>query len=1404
MRYRLTVSDSATGVRSDVVVECEPSDPTGLVLDMIGSALPVGGRPTVHGMPVDPSAPMASSTLREGAVVEYGGPGSPDRDPFAGGGTGGFGLRVVSGPSAGLRVGVADGAVLEIGRASTCSVTLADVDVSRRHAVLRSGPSGFELTDVGSANGVFVDGRRLHGSHPFREGEVAQLGASRLVLEHGDRTAAVLTRSPDGAYLLNRRFPDRREPFTAPAVTLPTPLPEDETRGIPLLAMLLPLVLAGAMALFLHSPLYLLFGLLSPIMLGGNFLTERRRRRTRDARQQGSYGDKLVEAQARIETAVDNEDADLRLRMPDPVTVARTALELRRDLWSRRPGDDGWLRLRVGVADRPASVQVSGERPAGWVDPVLRAVPVGVDLEEIGVLGLAGPSGWTAARLAWLLTQCAVLHASDELRIAVLAPDVPEDVAGWSRWLPHTRTADGSVLAAWDDAGTDQLVRGLGSQVERALADRVGPQQKVVGQVLVVLLGAGTLVRRPQVADLLARGGPAGLRFVCVEHDERLLPDSCRAVFVDHGGRSVLRVDRGAELTVAPDELPPGAEDRIARILAPLRRVGDAPAGGLPDAVRFTEVVDVPTSDDLRAAWRLSPERAEIVLGRDGDGLFTLDIARDGPHAVVAGTSGAGKSELLQTWVGALALANSPQQLSVVFMDYKGGAAFRDLVALPHVVGTVTNLDERLAVRALSSLRAELTRRQHQLQAANASDRADYLRRAAADPALPPFPRLMVIVDELAELKDHLPMLVDGLVAVARIGRSLGVHLVLATQKPGGVVDSQIRANVNLRICLRTRDEGESMDVIEVGDAARIPTANPGRALVGRGGQAPSLVQTARITTPCETGTGVLRRAVPVHWTAPAAPRAAAGESGLRTDLHHVVDVVVAASTEEGLAAPYLPWTPPLPEVVLLDALLTTPGHLLLGLCDRPEAQRQDPLEIELGSGHVGIFGSGRTGRTSALRAIAAGIARSHPPTSVHLHAVDGARGLAGLAALPHVGVVADDDDPERLERLLTRLSAEVRRRRQLLAAHGASTTAELGASAPPAIVLLVDDWSGVLETDGVGPAALQELLSGGASAAGVTVCVTGDERLMRGRLLNRLDHRLCLRLNDPSQATALGLSVRNLPDGLPPGRGLWAESGSEVQVPLLAPEPNGPAQAAALRALAAAVRDGLGDPAGDNAPMRLDPLPSRIGWAAASALPELTPGDVLVGVAGDRLSAVRVPLGTATGPVLVAGPPRSGRSTTAASIALDAARAGRRTLLVAPRPGDAHRAAEAHGAVLVAPADLAAALDGEPPDVVVVDDADTAGLDDAVVARLTGAGGPALVVGALLDAFGFGSRGLVQEVKRNPGPVVLLCPPNHLGAENVAVKIERGAGFAGPAGRAVISVYGQQLLGQVPDPTEE
>lgn len=1401
---RLTVEDAATGVMSDVHVDCEPSDRVADVLAMIGTALPVHGAPVVDESSVPVDQPVAASPLRDGSVLHYGRePRTVPARPAAQ-----LVLRVVSGAAAGTELPLLPGQSVVVGRDTSCQLVLDDPDVSRRHAQLVVGPRRVTLADLGSRNGVQLDGHSVTGASDV-DGKVIQIGGSRLVVEaHRDRAAA-LRRGDAGEFLLNRTPRSRPQRFEPPTVAMPARPGDDDDRGFPVLPALLPLVAAVVMALVLRNPIFLMFGLLSPLMLAGSWWTERRRRQRRGLRDAETYRSKLTAARVRIEAATDDEDADLRAGWPDPATTVRTAITPRVQLWERHPADDDWLAVRLGRADRPATVQITGDPPEGWTPPVLRLAPLGVSLIEQPVLGLAGPPALLDAQLAWVVTQLAVHHSPDELRLAVIAPDAAEDQLGWLRWLPHLRAEDGSVLAGWDAAGAERTIKFLGDELQRrsaGLAHEPAAGRQARPDLVVVLAGTADLRRRPQLTNLLNRGPAAGLRFVCAESDERQLPDGARARLVATGRDVILRLDRGESRAVVPDEITAGTAELVARSLAPVRRVGDAPGQGVPSSVRLTDLAGEPDAAEIRAAWRLVPDGTEVVIGADADGPFLVDIARDGPHGLVAGISGSGKSDFLRTLIAGLARANPPTGLNFLFLDYKGGATFKDLDALPHVVGSVTNLDTRLAARALSSLRAELNRRQAQLAAAGAEDLADYRRRALADPALPPFPRLVVVADELAELKEQLQSLVDGLVNVARVGRSLGVHLILATQKAAGVVDGQIRANTDLRVCLRVKEVGDSQDVIDTPDAAHLPSASPGRALLVRGSGPPQLLQTARATAPRRSGSAALRRAVALRWfdVAPPPPPAEAGGDDLTTDLNVLVDAVRAAAEADGLTPPYRPWLPPLPAALALDELAPTRFAIPLGRWDRPQDQRQDVLDVPLGSGHVAIVGSGRSGRTTALRAAAVGLTRAATAAELHLHVIDGSGALAGLDALPHTGVVVGPDDLERLERLLDRLAALMRERRRDLSRLGATSVAELWsrgeADAPPHIVLLVDGWDGLVEsTEGAAQATMLELLSGGP-AAGITVCLAGDERILKSRLLARLTHRLCLRLNNPTDATLVGLQSRNLPEDLPPGRGLWATDGGQVQVPLLTTDPSGSAQATALAGVAARLRADAGEPDAERAPMRLDRLPEQITPAEAAALGARPAAGkhVLLGVSGDRLSPVWASLDA--GPLVIAGPAGSGRSTAAAAVAASAAAGGLRVLLGVHRHSKIHERASEAGARVMAGTELAGFLDRAPADLVVLDDVDRFAADDTLLERLTAPDAPALAATGLLDSFGFGATGLLKLARTRPGSVVLLCPPNHLVAANVGVTLERGTGFSGPPGRAYLVAEGKLVLGQVPD----
>ena len=304
-----------------------------------------------------------------------------------------------------------------------------------------------------------------------------------------------------------------------------------------------------------------------------------------------------------------------------------------------------------------------------------------------------------------------------------------------------------------------------------------------------ILDGSRKLRALPGAVQLLQEGPTVGVYAICLDADEKLLPAECQAVVVVEGDR--VRVQQAMEETlpeIRPDFVPPDWCARLARSIAPIRDVSSADDGVvLPDSARLLDVLrmEPPSATRIASRWRDGGRSTLAVIGESYDGPFAIDISKDGPHALIAGTTGSGKSELLQTIVASLAVANRPDEMTFVLIDYKGGSAFAECALLPHTVGMVTDLDPHQVERALVSLSAELTRRERILAAAGAKDIEAYQLLVDGRRA-PSLPRLVIVVDEFAAMSRDLPDFVTGLVNIAQRGRSLGLHLMLATQRPSG------------------------------------------------------------------------------------------------------------------------------------------------------------------------------------------------------------------------------------------------------------------------------------------------------------------------------------------------------------------------------------------------------------------------------------------------------------------------------------------------------------------------------------------------------------------------------------------------------------------------------------------
>ncbi|MBB6474854.1 FtsK/SpoIIIE domain-containing protein [Sphaerisporangium rubeum] len=1295
--------------------------PGATVADLV-RALPAAGLPPCSGVPlwldghaVPQDRPLAELRLPAGARLEFA------SHPVSPAGT--------ASPSPGLEVAVAGGAggaasaplvagtALTVGRAAG-GLTLADPEVSRTHATLLLTPDGdAELSDAGSRNGVAWQGVRLDGSAVVAPGEVFGAGETVLAVRESDPADAPVEAAGD--VLLFNRPP--RIPLTRPAPVFTVPRRPDEPRRVrfPVVAIVLPLVLAAAAyALFPGAGYFLIFLALSPVLMLANVVSDRRggRREHREAVKEYERRRALLEEA--LAAAAGEQGRTGRDALPDPARLLRVATGPTRRLFERRPHDEDFLRLRVGLAATPVEAAFTGpgtEEPPER--PVVHHAPVAIDLAAAGVLGVAGPREAVLATARAVLAHLAVLHGPHDAGLVVLTG--AEEAADWEwvTWLPHSlpHSPDFACrrMVATDARQAGARLAELGSLVAERRAERRatlragGPS----GRRLVVVADRARRLRElPGLAELLAEGPEAGVYAICLDDDETSLPDECRATVVvtsASGTRArVRRPDGSLTESVLLDRLPAGDALRLGHAMAPIRVLGGRSGGGaeLPASVGFLELAGLgatPTPEEITRRWAAGGPSTAVTLGVGAEGPVTVDLRRDGPHALIAGTSGAGKSELLQTLVAGLALGNTPEALSMVLVDYKGGSAFAECRDLPHCAGMVTDLDGHLVSRALASLDAELKRRERLFAEAGAKDIEDYL---AAGRALP---RLVIVIDEFASLVEEVPEFVTGVVGIGMRGRSLGVHVVLATQRPAGVVNAELRANLNLRICLRVTSASDSGDVIDVPDAARLSRHVPGRAYLRAGHSDLTLLQVARAGRPRELpGTGAAEQVTVTRRTVAeagsAAPVTAPPPAGQdrETDLGVLVAAVRDAATRGGARTAPSPWLPPLPELVTVDDLDAGDGGLdtgntglnlgdggrapfavPLGLGDHPGEQAQRPFLLDLErTGPLLVAGMARSGRSTVLRTLAVELARRHGPADAHLYLLDqGNRALAPLAALPHCGAHVDGDDADRTARVLALLNSEVDRRQRLLSAGGYASPAEqraaCGGDALPYLVLMLDGYETFVaryaDLDGGRLVdALDGLLRRGP-AAGVVTVISTDRSGFTQRLAGATAARLVLRHADRDDLAAYGINPREAPRAMPPGRAIAVPSMVETQIAMLDADPEGAAQVAAVERFAQKCRrrwDGVPE---DRLPHPVDPLPSRITAAEAGRLrrtpapPE--PTVCTIGVGGDRLGPVDLDLAGLGHVFLVAGPARSGRSGALLAVARSLTTTGRPGVTVGP-----------------------------------------------------------------------------------------------------------------------------------------
>ncbi|HEX3824712.1 MAG TPA: FtsK/SpoIIIE domain-containing protein [Mycobacteriales bacterium] len=1379
MDVTITMVDAASGGAADVALTAAADVPASKLLAALRRAVGLDRDValSIDGVPVIADGTAADCGLASGVVVSAGPPTTPQQSPLVE-------LVVSCGPDSGRRLAMVPGEYV-VGRDPQCDLAIADAAISRRHLRVTVAAEQSTVSDLDSANGTFVAGKPLPAGAALESaiGERIRLGDSELVLMleggaiSGRRTSDEMV----------HRAPRLLAPAAAVEVSFPArPAPSPPTR-IPLLAATAPLVAGVALALVLHQWQFLAFTALSPIMILGQAGSDRWSARRTSRAALADYEQATANAGQRLDTALAAERLSRHASAPDLAQLCTAASRRTSILWHRGAADPDALSLRLGRGALPSAIQIVGHRAVTVPD-----VPVCITLPSVGVLGICGRHDLATGLARSLVIQAATLHSPGALEIVVIAPGRSSQWA-WARWLPQVVPRRGEActrLVGFDD---EQALR----RINEILGDQARERDRSSRTLIIV--DATPALRSSPAAGLLLDHADASHCVIWCAGDAVGPPAQCRAVVeLTAQPRLALRLtqaDTAGSVTATPDLLSAETADATARALAPLRAGDEPDSSRLPPSVRWSEVSEINLDGRDQGAralahqWSLAAS-TDIAIGRDADCAVRIDLCRDGPHALIAGTTGSGKSELLLTLVAGLAARNRPDELSLLLIDHKGGAAFGRCNRLPHVVGVVTDLDASSTQRALLSLTAELRRREALFAAVGAADLDGYLATAAERLA-----RLVIVVDEFAVLADEQPEFVGGLVGIAQRGRSLGVHLVLATQRPDGVVCADIRANTRLRICLGVARENESRDVIDSPAAASISRTTPGRAFLRVGPGELHEFQSARVRS---------SRLARCDASATLSPAAALGdppESGDDdadtlgdTELAALVDAAVDLTATLRCVLPPPPWLPPLPDLLPCATLpaVSGPEAAPWGLVDLPATGQQKPLVVDLPrAGNTLIAGAPRSGRTGAALTLAVALAGRRSPDQLQIWAIDAAAGLAALADLPHCGAVVPAADTDRVERLLGYLSGLVARRREALGRQTGS------------LLLVLDSWerlsAAVDDRDGGRLLDSVLRLATDGPSAGLHLVITSDRGGLVGRLGAVMSEKIVLRLADPSDLALIGLAGRDLPSHLPPGRGIRAADLSLVQVAQL--------DEAAISAARAWPTATLALPS-------FAPLPQRVSFDDLLGVGR-SADQIGLGIAAADLSQVHVRRPDVGRSLVIAGPAGSGRSSamllvaqqlTGRPLAISCSRrsplAGFDGAIALPRQDQEHAVA-----ILESLSGAAASR----PDIMI-DDLDLLtegplwlrleqllrGEDDDEDDSTDG--GPMIVVCGRTEAIASAFRGPMAAARRSR-VAVLLCPAGRHEGELFGITLPRRTRGGDPPGRGWLTSAGTAIQLQLAEP---
>ncbi|NUS09503.1 MAG: type VII secretion protein EccCa [Nonomuraea sp.] len=1124
------------------------------------------------------------------------------------------------------------------------------------------------------------------------------------------------------------RRPSPKPPRGEILLESPPEIPEVQSQGMMAVLTYLPMV-AGAAAMGLmftaggtnaNPIMYVASGLFAFSMVGMTIGQMGRQSGERKHRLNGARRDYfryLAQIRKKVRKAAIQQREALEWSGPAPDTLWWTAMGPR--LWERRPRDEDFSTVRLGTGVQKLAIQLipPDSKPVEDLDALsagalrrfirthstVERLPVAVALHSFARIKLDGDPVLVRGLVRAMVAQMAVFHSPDDMRIMVCANKEWMSHWEWVKWLPHAlhpEETDGAGQVRLMAENLSQLDRLVGAELKERARFKPGASPDALPYHVLILDGGHV----PQDSQL---GADAidGVTVIDLSNSAGVVEERATLrLRIDAAGFHMVKLDHaGRENSNRlgdPDTLDYLRAEGLARQLAPLR-ASTAKGGDTQDVLAvnttLTELLGVgdPARLDPALTWRprAGRNRLRVPIGLGADGrLVELDIKESaqggmGPHGLVIGATGSGKSELLRTLVLGLAVTHSSEILNFVLVDFKGGATFLGLDGLSHVSAVITNLEDELPLvdRMHDALHGEMVRRQELLRAAgNYASLRDYEKAREQGANLSPLPTLFVILDEFSELLTAKPEFIDLFVMIGRLGRSLGVHLLLASQR---LEEGRLRGldtHLSYRIGLRTFSAMESRVVLGVADAYELPSA-PGNGYLKFDTSGMTRFKAAYVSGPHQSdprhvaapdGSVTVREIVeygpdfvPVPMVEESPEEAAAAQEESNKAQRSLLDIVVGRLVGQGPPAHRI-WLPPLAEpptlAHLLPPLSVTPelglstagwpgrGRLqaVVGIVDRPFEQRRDPYWLDLSgaAGHVGVAGGPQSGKSTILRTLITSMALTHTPREVQFYCLDfGGGALSTLEGLPHVGGVASRLDADRVRRTVAEIASVLRDREREFTENGVDSMAtyrrrvadgSLQGDGWGDIFLVVDGWLTIRQDFEALEPVITDLAARGLGYGIHVVAATGKWSEFRPGIRDLFGTRVELKLGDAYESEINRKKSLAVPEGVP-GRGLNKDGLHFLgALPRIDGVQDSDDLATGLQGLVHAIRDSWQGPAAK----RVRLLPSVLPVASLPGVEETGKGRIAIGVDEAALAPVLIDF-DADPHFIVVGDTESGKS---------------------------------------------------------------------------------------------------------------------------------------------------------------